>query len=32
VSSTGQTTAPVPGTTTFIAPTAAAVTPYLYAY
>jgi hypothetical protein len=32
VSSTSQTTAPVAGTTVFIAPTAAAVTPYLFAY
>jgi hypothetical protein len=32
VSSTSQTTAPVAGTTTFIAPTAAAVTPYLFVY
>ena len=32
VSSTSQTTAPAAGVTTFIAPTAAAVTPYLYAY
>jgi hypothetical protein len=32
VSSTGQTTAPTVGVTTFAAPTAAAVTPYLFAY
>jgi hypothetical protein len=32
VSTTGLTTAPTAGTTTFIAPTAAAVTPYLFAY
>jgi len=32
VSTTGLTTAPTPGTTTFIAPSAAAVTPYLFAY